>query len=117
MGSLLIFVYLALFPNWSRFFAVDGMTAGLPPDTWNVFYWTDGFVDPVVFWWLGFAASIAFLLGYQTRIAAILLFVLQVSMIHRNRGRERGGSGSQGLAPLRLLRSDGSRARYGGDLT
>lgn len=85
MGTLLIFVYLALFPNWSRFYAVDGMTAGLPPDIWNVFYWTDGFVDPLVFWCVGIAASIAFLLGYRTRIAAILLYLLQVSMIHQNR--------------------------------
>jgi hypothetical protein len=91
LGLLITIMYAALYPNWERFYSADGMIslhdADLVrpiQDPWSVFYWADGVMDPRWFWLLGFLAALAFTAGWLTRIATIILYVLESSMIHRN---------------------------------
>jgi len=91
LGSLITVMYVALYPNWQRFYAADGMislsnagSAWMRPDPWSAFYWTDGIFNPQWYWYLGFVAALAFTFGFLTRVSTIVLYVLEVSMIHRN---------------------------------
>ena len=91
LGLLFLAMFIANYFNWERFYGADGIislhdfVANRPPDDWcSVFHWTEGNVPVKVFWLLGFIASITFTVGFQTRISTIILYVLQVSMIHRN---------------------------------
>jgi hypothetical protein len=94
LGAEILAHYLFLLPHWSRFYARDGMlsldvptwtAAGPPPeDWWSVFRLGDGVV-PLHLWWLvGAAAALALLLGYRSRWAALVLWVMTSSLIHRN---------------------------------
>lgn len=91
LGALLIVYFIANYPNWERFFAADGIIsldvvdpARTQTDWVSIFYWTEGMVPIGVFWWIGLLASICFAIGFQTRASTITLFVLMVSMVHRN---------------------------------
>ncbi len=90
-GTLLAFAYLASWANWDRFYAADGMlslndpaVAPVPQGWWSAFYWTEGVLPVRAYWWVGMAAALAFAVGWQTRLASILLFVIQASLVHRN---------------------------------
>lgn len=78
--------------NWHRFFGADGIISlhspGLLNDRVNapfgLFYWTEGIVH-VGFWWLAaMTFSVAFTIGWKSRIATIALYVLFESMLQRN---------------------------------
>ena len=93
-GLLLFVMFIALYFNWYRFYGSDGMIslhdvdiAGkLADDIWSVFHWTEGIIPIQFFWYLGFISSFALTVGYHTRIATIILYVLVSSMVHRNNG-------------------------------
>ena len=92
LGLLLIVYFIANFPNWERFYSADGILSldTVDPQRQNadwvtLFYWTEGYIPDMVFWVLGFIASIFFTIGFQTRICTIFLYVLIASMVHRNR--------------------------------
>lgn len=89
LGILMIMFYIANFPNWERFYAVDGMNSLDPKNLlsvnwWSIFSWTEGILPIKFYWWLGFLSTIAFTLGFQTRVVTILLYVLQTSMNMRD---------------------------------
>ena len=91
LGLLLSVMFAALYPNWERYYAAGGLLSlhdpalpRLPEDWWCVFRWTDGIVPIGAWWWLGLLAGLAFTVGWHTRVATIILYVLQTSMIHRN---------------------------------
>src|SRR5437870_8637204 len=52
LGVLITFFYIALTPNWERFYAADGIAsvATNPADAWTVFHWTEAFLPVRVFW-------------------------------------------------------------------
>jgi hypothetical protein len=91
-GLILIFFMIGTAPNWSRFYAADGiislhdadLTGDRSDPNWCVMAWTDGILPIEVWWWVGFVLSILFTLGYKTRLATIGLFLFQSSLIHRN---------------------------------
>ena len=89
LGALMFVFYIANFPNWERFYAVDGMVS-LDPKTllstnwWTIFSWTEGIVPIKAYWWLGLFSTVAFTLGFQTRLATIILYILQTSMNSRD---------------------------------
>jgi hypothetical protein len=93
LGALLVAFYLALFPNWERFFAPDGIPSTHTPDSmrplhlwwWNVFSWTEGVLPVGAFWWVGLVAAACFTLGYWTRLSTVVLFALETSMNDTNR--------------------------------
>jgi hypothetical protein len=89
-GALLTLMYAALYPNWDRYFGVDGVMSlndpGLPPiveDWWSAFVWLPH-VPFRVFWAIGFVAAIAFTVGWLTRVWTIVLLVIETSMVARN---------------------------------
>lgn len=91
-GMLCTVMFAVSLPNWHRFFSADGIISlhspGLLDDRVNtpfgLFYWTEGIV-PVGFWWLAaMAFSVAFTIGWKSRIATIGLYVLFESMLQRN---------------------------------
>lgn len=91
LGFLIFVMFICNYFNWDRFYASDGIISlndtdfsRLPEDKWSVFYWIDGMFPVKVLWWVGFLSAFCFTIGFQTRLATIFLYILQVSMIHRN---------------------------------
>ena len=96
LGVEILLHYLLLFPHWRRFYGRDGMLSldvptftlaatGVPPeDWWSVFRLGDGVV-PVHLWWVvGVVAALALIVGRASRLAALVLWVMVSSAIHRN---------------------------------
>lgn len=91
IGTLLTLAFLASWPNWDRFYAADGMlslgdstVSTVPQGWWSVFWWTEGVLPVRTYVWIGTLAAIAFTVGWHTRLASIVLFVVQGSLVHRN---------------------------------
>ena len=92
VGVLLLAMFLALTPNWDRFYAADGMLqlddaqlyAGQYVDWYSLLHWTEGVVPVRAWWYVGIAASVGLILGWQTRIMTVALFALMTSLINRN---------------------------------
>ena len=93
VGSLLAVYYVALFPNWGRFYGPSGMRASLSEirgvdllstDKWSVFYWTESWLPVATWWYIAFVASVIFTLGWKTRTATVVLWILQMSQVHMN---------------------------------
>jgi hypothetical protein len=90
-GVLLTLMYVALYPNWDRYFGVSGVLSltdrtlyPIKEDWWSLFYWLPR--TPFrAFWALGLIAALGFTVGWRTRLWTIVLFVLETSMIARNR--------------------------------
>jgi hypothetical protein len=91
-GMLLLYAFIGNSIHWDRFFDANGMlslndadlVAQRPATGWNVFQYTDGLL-PTRFWWfVGFSSILALIVGWQTRIATIAMYVLISSMVHRN---------------------------------
>lgn len=85
LGTLMFVFYIANFPNWERFYAPEGLS-WLNPETltterwWSIFSWTHGTIPIKTFWWVGFFSTVAFTMGFQTRLATIFLYIIQSSM-------------------------------------
>ena len=94
LGAEMLVHYLFLLPHWRQFYARDGVLSldvppayppMLPPpeDWWSVFRIGDGTV-PVHLWWVvGVIAAVCFIVGWRTRVAACVLWVMTTSLIHR----------------------------------
>lgn len=92
LGALILWGFICLYADWGRYFAVSGVQSlddpSLPPplvDWWSIFYWTESFLPVRAIWWLAVIAAAGFMVGWQTRVCTILLFVIESSMIHENR--------------------------------
>lgn len=91
-GILCFFMFLALIPNWSRFFSPDGIISLTAPGLENarvnsslgLFYWTDAFIPVEAFCLISIGVSITYIFGIYTRISTFLLLVLLDAMVHRN---------------------------------
>jgi hypothetical protein len=84
-GMYLIIFYIALFPNWENYYGPGGVRPELPQMlSWSLFDLTQNWISVSIYWWLGFICSLAFTLGWMTRISTILLFLIQSSMNHSN---------------------------------
>jgi hypothetical protein len=91
IGTLFTVMYVALYPNWDRYFGPDGVLSlsdrtvyQVPEDWWSLFYWFPH-VPFRLFWVLGLIAAVGFTVGWRTRLWTVVLFVLETSMIARNR--------------------------------
>jgi hypothetical protein len=88
LGSLIAVFYLALYPNWERYYAADGITSlgqfANPDDAWTLFHWTESSLPIGVFWWLGLGAALSFALGWKTWWCTALLFALESSLLNRS---------------------------------
>ena len=93
LGILMLSMYLCLYPHWLAYYGFSGVLSLNEPllhadvhDWLCLFNWTDGWGIPLrMLWGIAVLASLAFTLGWQTRAATIVLYVLEVSVIHRNR--------------------------------
>ena len=89
LGFLMFIFYLASYTNWERFYAYNGIFS-LDPNTlttmdwWSIFSYTEKYVPVKLFWWVGCISTIAFTAGYKTRLATVILFILQSSMNSRD---------------------------------
>lgn len=91
LGLLLLATYVALGPNWERYYGAEGILSlndqdllRRGQDHWSLFYATEGVVPLRAWWVLGLIASGAFALGWHTRLWTVVLYALQVSLVHRN---------------------------------
>lgn len=90
-GLQLFFFFLFLYFNWNSYYRLDGIRSLIDLDKvtqdyygWSLFSMTESWLPVKTFWYLGIISSIMFTLGWQTRIATILLFLIICSMIHRS---------------------------------
>ncbi|MBL7714489.1 MAG: hypothetical protein JNL01_03410 [Bdellovibrionales bacterium] len=91
IGGLFFFIFLGLAPNWIDFYGSNGIQSFngegrfADQDPIGLFYVFDHPFFLWGFWAAGLAASVLLLWGRYTRAAILALFLLEVSMIHRNR--------------------------------
>lgn len=89
-GTLLCVMFIAYLPNWERFYDVNGIVSlndKSIPHIYNylsVFNLTDGKMPVILYWFIAFISSIAFAVGYKTRIFTVVLYILYTSMVNRN---------------------------------
>jgi hypothetical protein len=91
LGTLLVVWFIGLSPNWDRFYAADGIISlsdNIAPapasDPWNVMLATEGWLPIRAYLCAGLAASILLAIGFWSRAASGLLFVLINVLVHRN---------------------------------
>jgi hypothetical protein len=91
-GLLMTVMFLCLYPNWERYYGIDGVLSmgnalSHRPfeDWWCIFNYTEPYFSIQVWWWISLFTVLCFTVGFKTRWATILLYIIQVSIIHRNR--------------------------------
>lgn len=93
LGLLISIMFICNYVNWERFYDASGVISlhetvpipdNVPEDTCSVFHLTEGTVPIKIYWWIGMIAALFFTAGFQTRLATIVLYIIQASMIHRN---------------------------------
>lgn len=91
IGTLTFMMFVAAYTNWDRFYDADGMLSLNDPTVehvlqgwWSLFWWTDGRVPTMAYWWVGALAALAFTVGWHTRAATVVLFLVVASAVHRN---------------------------------
>ena len=91
LGILIMTWYLALYVNWEEYYGKLGNIwlyethAITSYSSWlNVFRWTKDLIPIRVFWWSGFLSAAAFTAGWRTKLFAIILFIMQSSIINQN---------------------------------
>src|SRR5262245_56331198 len=91
LGCLLTAMYLALYPNWERYFGASGVLSlgdpvlpRLEDSWWSLFHWFPD-VPFRILWVIGLVAALGFTAGWRTRFWTLVLFALETSMINRNR--------------------------------
>lgn len=89
LGVLMFVFYIANFPSWERFYAMDGMSSLSQADLltknwWSIFSYTEGVIPIKAYWWIGTISTITFTIGFQTRLSTIILYVIQTSMNNRD---------------------------------
>ncbi len=96
LGGEMLLYFCFLLPHWQRFYGRDGILAldvpaASPPipappaeDWWSVFWLGDGIVPLHAWWIVAVVAALCFIVGWRTRIAACVLWVMATSVIHRS---------------------------------
>jgi hypothetical protein len=92
MGSLCTLMFVALWPQWDRFFAADGIISLNEPGwdnprvdcVWGAFHWTEGLIPIGAWWFVGLALSVLFTVGLRTRWATVGLLLVIDAMLRRN---------------------------------
>ena len=97
LGVTLFLYYLALLPNYERYFAADGVLSLAPPGPerpprphLSVFTWTEGVVPVRAFAVVGLLASAVLAVGWRSRLWALTLLVLVTSQMLTNNLLNRG---------------------------
>jgi hypothetical protein len=87
LGLFIVLLYLLLLPSWERYYGADGVLATGPQyaDWMDIYYWAGPGVPALVWGILGLLAALAFTVGWRTRAAAVVLFVLELSRSHHGR--------------------------------
>lgn len=89
-GLFILGTVLMSFPNWERFYGPEGslpLSAFLEQGggfSWSLFALTDQEWFIWFIFWFAVGAAAAFTAGLKTRTATIALFVIFISMFHRN---------------------------------
>lgn len=91
IGIIILAIFLCSYANWDRFYGSDGIISLHDTDLaraynsqYCIFLWEDGKISIQFFWWLGVLSSIAFIVGFGTHLATIILYVLFISMVNRD---------------------------------
>jgi hypothetical protein len=87
LGLFLVILYVALLPSWERYYGEQGVLATAPAgrDWLDVYAWAGPRVPALLWGWLGLGAALAFTVGFKTRLATMLLFLLELSRSHHGR--------------------------------
>lgn len=91
-GTLATLMLLSMYPNWSRFYAADGMISLNSPglvnqrvNSWlGLFYWTDGLLPIEYLWPIALTIAVLFTIGLKTRWATLALLLTIDALVHRN---------------------------------
>jgi hypothetical protein len=88
VGTLTLSWTLALAPSLYAFYSPDGILPSYPEYTgslaWGLLEYFPGSAAVTLFYFLMLLASICVLVGFATRLSAVVLFICLVSFAHRN---------------------------------
>jgi hypothetical protein len=88
VGTLTLSWTLALAPSLYAFYSPDGILPSYPDYTgslaWGLLEYFPGSAAVTLFYFLMLLASICVLVGFATRLSAVVLFICLVSFAHRN---------------------------------
>lgn len=115
-GALATVWMLSLGPDLLTFLGPDGVQPTAPalgPGAWSLLTLVDSAPAVVLLWLVALAAAAALTIGYQTRLAALLVFVAIVSFERRNGMVFNGGDGLvRNIAFLLVLAPSGAALSY-----
>ncbi len=91
-GVLMTLWVLAAYPNWFRDYHSEGMLSlyvmGSEYPWFNKWFSVvdvfDGYVPIIFWWWFCLFVSLAFTLGFSSKLMCLLLLILHTSFQHRN---------------------------------
>jgi hypothetical protein len=91
-GILCFAMFASMLPNWSRFFAADGMISLVSVEFKNprvdsclgLFHWTEGWIPVEFFGYFSLVICGMFIFGMHTRWVTLALLLLIDATVHRN---------------------------------
>ena len=91
-GVLIIFYYLFISFTWIENYKLLGSHILLGYHSQNVsdafrmniIHYTQDAIPFYMYWWFGFVFSIFFTMGFMTRFSALILFIMQSSIVNQN---------------------------------
>jgi hypothetical protein len=104
-GALVVMWTLSLFPDLSDFFGADGVAAVQTPNDWGLFAFWSSDDALLIGWWMLLAAAIMLTIGWHSRVAALVIFVLIVSLERRTYFVFNAGDGLIRIEALLLMLS------------
>lgn len=84
LGLLIVFDLLERLRDFHAFYTNAGVVPASAVSQWTLFLLSPSIVWAKVFYAVGVAAAVSYLVGYRTRLAAIATLVFLISLHHRN---------------------------------
>ncbi len=104
-GALMVVWTLSLIPDLFDFFGSDGVAAVQTTNDWGLFAVWSSDEAVLIGWWMLLAAAIMLTIGWHSRVAALVIFVLIVSFERRTYFVFNAGDGLIRIEALLLMLS------------
>jgi Vitamin K-dependent gamma-carboxylase len=104
-GALMVLWALSLLPDLFDFFGSDGVAAVRTTNDWGLFAFWSSDAALLIGWWMLLAAAFMLAIGWHSRVAALVIFVLIVSFERRTYFVFNAGDGLIRIEALLLMLS------------
>lgn len=87
-GLYIILIIVISYPQWGWFYGADGLVPfseiGRGPHTWTIFSFSSSNLFTYGVFWISFLSGILFTVGFFSRTSSVFLFIIFISLLHRN---------------------------------